>query len=87
MARTVADVREALSDMREALIVDGYELEIAGVEPGHLALRLEALEHACADCLVPPGMMIQMVSAKLGGDYAPEAISIDYPEGSAAAGH
>jgi Fe-S cluster biogenesis protein NfuA len=76
---TPQQVTEALEGIAEALRLDGYDLQVAGVSDT-LELRIVALDGACEDCLVPPGAMAQTISGALRGGYAPEQISIAYPE-------
>lgn len=73
-----SQVQKALTPMRDALLHDGYSLEVVGVEE-QLSLRVLALKDACVDCLVPPAVMAQMVSAALDGTYSTEDIAIEYP--------
>jgi hypothetical protein len=72
------DVEGALAGIRDALRLDGYELEITGVAD-MLSLRIVATEDACEDCLVPQAVMARTFSAALAGRYPPERIAIDYP--------
>lgn len=73
------EITQALVGIAGALEHDGYVLEVSDVSD-RLSLRISALEGACEDCLVPQEVMASTVSSVLGGDYAPEQISIAYPE-------
>jgi len=74
----IAAVEAELAPMRDALLADGYRLDVHHATD-QLSLEVVALENACADCLVPEAVMATLVSAKLGGTYAADDISIKYP--------
>jgi Fe-S cluster biogenesis protein NfuA len=78
---TAREVTEELAPFAEGLQADGYALEVAEATDT-LSLTIVALDGACEDCLVPPGIMAPMVSAALAGRYAPEQIRLTYPPGS-----
>jgi hypothetical protein len=59
---------------------DSYELDIVNVESQSLHLRIEALDGACEDCLVPPNIMTTIISTALDGRYSSEQIRIEYPK-------
>jgi hypothetical protein len=71
-------IRTALQPIAEALAADGYALEIEAVAE-RLALRIRALDDACADCLVPPAMMATMIRRALGERYVAGQIDLAYP--------
>jgi hypothetical protein len=73
-----AQVEDELGPIRDALSADGYRLEVTGAGE-LLSLRVVALEDACEECLVPPPVMAQMVSATLSGAYGKDDIAIEYP--------
>jgi hypothetical protein len=80
MSAQIAELESALGPMRDALLADGYRLDVTEAD-AQLSLKVVALGNACPDCLVPAQAMAMMVSAKLAGSYAPEDIVITYPEG------
>lgn len=69
---------EELAGIAEALRADGYELAVTDASET-LSLQITALEDACEDCLVPAEIMAPMISAAIGGRYAPEQIRLAYP--------
>lgn len=73
----------ALSGIASALNVDGYALD-SSLHDGRLRLRIMAGPSACADCLIPPDLMEQMILAELGhhGLEPVEGISLIYPSGA-----
>jgi hypothetical protein len=81
--RSREDITAALKGITDALRLDGYALEVDDVADT-LSLRIEALDDACEDCLVPEGVMTQTISGALRGAFPPERITVAYPAG---AGH
>jgi hypothetical protein len=81
MTTSTEQVTEALRTFAGALEADGYALEVDDASET-LSLRIEALENACEECLVPPAIMAPTISAAIGGLYPPERIRITYPPGS-----
>ena len=75
------EVTEALAGFAGALRADGYALEVEDASDT-LSLRIVALDDACEDCLVPPAIMVPMISTALEGRYPPEQIRLTYPAGS-----
>jgi Fe-S cluster biogenesis protein NfuA len=86
MQKSVEAVEERLADLASSFRLDGYELEVREADPA-LTIRINALEGACEDCLAPPAIITGLISAALEGAYQPMEITVEYPEGSAAAAH
>ena len=66
---------ELLTLLRSMLEPDGYGLTVEAWPPdghGHPRLRIDALEGACADCLVPKDVMRLILANRL-----PEGMAID----------
>lgn len=78
-----ARVREAIGALRSQLRIDGYDMDLARLEPGRIDFALSAGAEACPDCLVPPTMMEQYVRNAL--DRLPRwrsaKIGLRYPDG------
>ena len=72
-------VEESLLDLREGMLVDGYSLEVRQLDPSTLALEIQALENACADCLVPKPIMHSMIEATVPDDVKDRRIELVYP--------
>lgn len=75
-------VDAALSSLRALLQADGYDLETVSAGPVGIVLKITANEGACADCLVPSGMMTLYVrdALKAAPDAAELAIELIYPQ-------
>lgn|GEM_PF-2231523 len=81
-----SELTDALAGISEGLMADGYQLTASWVEPGRVAVTIEATESACADCLVPPQIMRSIVVTVLGDagiTVDDENVEISYPAGSA----
>jgi len=80
-----SDVYALLTDIRDSLRSDGYELTVRSVAP-QISLAISAGPDACEDCLVGKDLMIRHVMVALSElDPQPETsdIAIAYPgEGS-----
>ncbi len=85
MSDTRQRIDDALGDLREGMLVDGYALEIRSLDAEVLGIEIAARENACADCLVPKPLMQTMIEAAIPADIAIRRIDLVYP--SAAAGH
>lgn len=68
-----ADVETALESLRPSLGADGYVLKVGESQPDSVEVILEALPGACGDCLVPEGVLLQIlqVAIKDSGDQRP----------------
>lgn len=77
------ETEDALGPFAEAFRADGYAIRIEAIAPSAIHLRIEALEGACEDCLVPEGIMKLMIAESLPGPMRSAAIRIDYPRGAA----
>lgn len=76
------EIDEQLAGIVSAMRADSYEVDVVGVQPDGLSLRITALDGACEDCLSPHAVMAGVVSGALGGRYTPEQIRIAYPAGT-----
>ncbi len=72
------DIPQPLRDLRAALAADGYDLSVE-TEAGGLLVMVTAGEQACADCLVPKPLMLNILRDRLGAS-AP-SIRLVYPAG------
>jgi Fe-S cluster biogenesis protein NfuA len=86
MTEQAVVIEHHLEGIRAALAADGYRLSVAAVSPDALSLDIEALDGACADCLVPAKTMEMIVRAAIPDDARFTTVEITYPEGSAAHG-
>ena len=76
-----SDVFALLTDIRDSLRSDGYELNVRSVAP-QVSLAIEARPDACEDCLVSKDLMARYVVAalvELDPDLAESDIEIAYP--------
>lgn len=74
-----AEVGKALEPFAEALRSDGYKLGIAHVAADAIELKIEALEGACEDCLVPEHVMAPMIQDALPPSLRSATVHIEYP--------
>jgi len=74
------EISEKLVGIISSMKADSYELDIVNVESQALHLRIEALDGACEDCLVPSNIMTTIISTALDGRYSSEQIRIEYPD-------
>jgi hypothetical protein len=74
-----ASVETHLAGFREGLVADGYDLLVDDVAAGKARLRITAGPEACAECLVPKDLMIDMLKASL--EDLPEITQVElaYP--------
>ncbi len=83
---TEGDVHALLTDLRDGLRRDGYDLDVLAVTP-RVRLAIRAGEAACEDCLVGKSLMSRYVVSALR-DLSPgidvDDIELDYPVGSKA---
>lgn len=77
-------ISEKLVGIISSMKADSYELDIVNVESQSLHLRIEALDGACEDCLVPSNIMTVIISSALDGRYSSDQICIEYPKSQAA---
>lgn len=76
---TARTVEEALSDVRRALVADGYELAVHDLPGGTVRIQIKAGPHACAECLVPKDVMLEILRASLNGLPEVEPLELLYP--------
>ena len=81
-----AVIEHHLEGIRTALAADGYRLSVADVRPDTLSLDIEALDGACADCLVPAESMEMIIRAAIPDQARFTTVEISYPAGSVAHG-
>lgn len=68
---------EGLANIRTSLEADGYAIDVA--EDGErVGVVISATPEACADCLVPEGVMVAILEQALKVPAA--AIQLTYPE-------
>lgn len=69
----------AVADLRRTLAADDYAMEVERAGPG-VVVRITAGPEACADCLVPPPVMLAILGGALG--VAEDEITLVYPYGA-----
>ncbi len=69
---------ERLSEVREMLEADGYQLEVEQSAERKL-FRIVATENACADCLVPKTVMAGIMSQVMGAPVTEEDLVYPTP--------
>ena len=79
MSVSIEAVQRSLADLRIAYQADGYDLIVDGVADGVAKVRIAAGADACADCLVPKPIAVEMIKASL--DAVPEVkdVELTYP--------
>ena len=76
-----ADVYALLTDLRDSLRSDGYEMSVVAVSP-QVSLAIEAGPDACEDCLVGKELMARHISTalnELDPSLSFSDISLTYP--------
>jgi hypothetical protein len=68
---------DPLADLRATLAADDYAMEVDRAGPGVL-VRITAGPAACAECLVPPTIMLGILGGALG--VPEQEITLVYPE-------
>lgn len=74
-----ASVEAHLAGFREGLVADGYDLLVDEVSAGTARLRITAGPDACAECLVPKDLMIDMLKASLEDLPEIKQVELAYP--------
>lgn len=76
-----AAIAEAITNVRQSLQADGYDMALSGVAPGSLLFTLSAGPDACAECLVPASIMSLYVRKALEGlpAWRDAEIELRYP--------
>lgn len=72
-------VEAHLAGFREGLVADGYDLLVDEVSAGKARLRITAGADACAECLVPKDLMIDMLKASLEDLPEIQQVELAYP--------
>lgn len=72
-------VEAALVPVRESLAVDGYRFAITEASPTRLRISVEAMENACAECLVPEDVFKMIVCGQLDGAYGIDEVDVTLP--------
>jgi hypothetical protein len=74
-----AAVTDALAEIRQALGVDGYRLDVDSATADGLRVSIAAGDGACEECLAPPDVLKMIISAGVDGAYLPEEIGLRLP--------
>ena len=74
-----ANVEATLAGFREGLVADGYDLLVDEVAGDIAKLRITAGPDACAECLVPKDLMIDMLKASLEDLPSIKKVELVYP--------
>lgn len=83
MTEMEAAARGALEPIAMSMTSDGYALSIQEIADGALAVRIEALEGACEDCLVPRSVMVPMIESLLNDNgIRPSRVDVAFPNES-----
>lgn len=69
----------ALSEIREVLQADGYELAVGQMTGDTLEIEVLTLDGACDDCLVAKDLMATMISDALPDGLGIGRIQLTYP--------
>lgn len=66
MDKAAQAVEEALATVRPSLQADGFTLSLESINmDGEATITLEALPDACADCLVPDEILVQILETAI----------------------
>jgi hypothetical protein len=78
MSATRAELEQALTSLKAMLGADGYELGVSTDEDGGtLRLEVGATANACADCLVPAGVIASVARSCLADSSISTEFEID----------
>jgi hypothetical protein len=69
----------ALAPFADGLSADGYILKVDAVSNRVMTVRIEAAPEACADCLVPKGVMKAMLKDIVSETLDVEDVDVSYP--------
>lgn len=69
-------VRAALSGLKIALAADDYDLNVRSYSGHQLDITITAGPCACPECLIPEGLMLQLIRTQLPSDIAIDAVDI-----------
>lgn len=71
----------ALELLKRSLEMDGYLLETREKEIGRYELRVVPTKEACAECLIPQGVMTQIIREALSSNEGSASVSFElvYP--------
>lgn len=58
-------IDQALSEIKERLAVDGYELSVTEVGDGEINIIIKAGPEACSECLSPKPLLERMIANEL----------------------
>ena len=80
MSQMEKSARDALELITTTMANDGYALTVSEAAEGTLEVRIEALEDACEECLVPKTVMEPMIESLLAeGGVTPSRLTVAYP--------
>lgn len=69
-------VRAALSGLKIALAADHYDMDICSYCDRRLDITIKARPEACPDCLLPEGLMVELIRTQLPSDIMLKAVCI-----------
>lgn len=73
-------VEEALGDLRRALAADGYALTVRDLPGGAVQVEIAAGPAACAECLIPKDVMLEILRSSLSGIPDVGPLDLRYPQ-------
>jgi Fe-S cluster biogenesis protein NfuA len=76
---TIADIEDALRDVKSTLGADGFDLEVREVDQGRVVLAVTPGSEACADCLVPRSILTAVVAKHLQENGVALVADVLYP--------
>ena len=71
-------VEARISELREGLAADGYQLRVEDVTDEQATMRLSLADGACSKCLIPKDLLVPMIEAQLEG-LGPTRVDVHYP--------
>jgi hypothetical protein len=74
---------DGIITIASSLDADGYDLQIDRLDDDRIRGEVSARPDACADCLVPKGVMATIIATACGIDAS--AVELVYPEDATAA--
>lgn len=72
-------IDRAVEAARQMLDGDGYDVDLERFVEGELRLRITARPEACAECLVPKGVLASILEAELPAELSGTKITLTYP--------
>lgn len=78
-ASRLQELDRKLAEIKEGLAADGYQLTLAAGTGDGMRVRIDALDGACEDCLIPKPIFLDYVVSALDGQLTQDQVELFYP--------